>query len=153
MHKVQWNEFQYNINAWFNFLNNNDKCIVNNIQVTQTKVYDRPTVGRSLAEWRPISWVCLPTILWLNVFDWPPCGRRPLDSRWSGDLQPISWYSFLYKGVRLSAYHRMSLARRDPWQSADRPTRKSFQIDLGRMIFPNCCSHTIGRRLVCVMRI
>ena len=36
-----------------------DTCIVNNI--TQTKLCDRPTVGRSSTEHRPISGVCRPT--------------------------------------------------------------------------------------------
>ena len=41
---------------------NVDTCIVNNM--TQSKVYDRPTVGQSSAEWRPIPGVCLSTVLW-----------------------------------------------------------------------------------------
>ena len=49
---------------------NVNTCFVNNL--TQTKDYDRPTVGRSSAEWRPKSDICLPTVFWYNViaFGW-----------------------------------------------------------------------------------
>ena len=104
------------------FINNAAICIVNNI--TQTNVYDRPTVGRSSAEWRPIFGVCLPTVLWYNVINRPSGDQRPIDSRWSGDRRPISWCKFLQKVGRSSGDHRPTPRR---WQnslkSADRSTK------------------------------
>ena len=102
---------------------NMDTCIVNNI--TQSKVYDRPTVGRSSAEWRPISGVWLPTVLWYNVIDRPSGHRRPIDARWSGDRRPISWWKKSLKCRpivgRSSGDHRPTLHRwQNPWKSADR---------------------------------
>ena len=49
------------------FILNVDTCIVNNITHVQTNVYDRPTVGQSSADWRPISGVCLPTVFFYKM--------------------------------------------------------------------------------------
>ena len=57
--------FPDNPRTWFYFINNVDTCIVNNM--TKTKVYDRPTVGRSSAEWRPISCGFLPTVFFYQM--------------------------------------------------------------------------------------
>ena len=70
----------------------------------------RPTVGRSSTEWRPISGVWLPTVLWYNVIDRPSGDQWPIDARWSGNLRPISWCKFLQKVGRLSADRRATIS-------------------------------------------
>ena len=93
------------MNEWFNFINNVDSSIV--INKTRTNIYNRPTVGRSSAKWRPISGV------------W--CQRL-------FDQMPKSWCKIYSKSKptvgRSSGGHRPTLHRRqNSWKSANRSTK------------------------------
>ena len=99
VHKVQWNESQNNLNAWFNFIIDVDTCIVNNI--TQTKVYDWPTVRRSLADTGRLS----ADILWQNFIDWPSGDRlMPNDQGTFGRYHDAKFF-------KKSGNHRPTLHR------------------------------------------